>query len=177
MRRLELSGQKFGRLLVVGFYDIHKGYSRWICLCDCGKKVIRARGHLRTGNTKSCGCLNKETLSNIAKNNHLRPYEARYRSLRRHAELRGLSCDITYEEYLSFANKPCFYCGDRIEMPGIGRPDQRYSLDRVNNYFGYQLDNLVSCCWKCNQAKHDMSQQDFIDMCRKVVDHANGVRS
>jgi len=57
----DLTGQRFGRLSAVEVADKSAdGCYRWKCLCDCGNVVIvRSRG-LITGNTKSCGCLNKE---------------------------------------------------------------------------------------------------------------------
>lgn len=59
--RIELSGKKFGRLTVVK--PVRKAGKEQLfyeCLCDCGVvKVILAQS-IRTGNTQSCGCLQKE---------------------------------------------------------------------------------------------------------------------
>ena len=55
---IDLTGNKYNRLLVLEKSKTKKGY--WLCLCDCGtKKEIRG-DHLREGSIKSCGCLNKE---------------------------------------------------------------------------------------------------------------------
>ncbi|SDX85350.1 hypothetical protein SAMN05660923_03051 [Tepidimicrobium xylanilyticum] len=61
-RRLELEGQKFGRLTVLGFHDVDpkRKESRWLCKCECGNKRIVRGWKLTSGHTKSCGCLNKE---------------------------------------------------------------------------------------------------------------------
>ena len=60
----DLTGQKFGKLTVK---SLHSKASRkpwrqvsWLCVCDCGKEVIVRQGNLRSGNTKSCGCLRFE---------------------------------------------------------------------------------------------------------------------
>ena len=70
MRRLDLTGQRFGRLIVRGFAtaDPIKG-CQWNCACDCGKiKTVKAK-HLRNGGTKSCGCLHIEhALKNVSEN-------------------------------------------------------------------------------------------------------------
>ena len=56
MRTLEMTGQRFGRL-VVGAY-LARGW--WECACDCGEiKAVRG-GHLRAGLVKSCGCYRRE---------------------------------------------------------------------------------------------------------------------
>lgn len=64
----DLTGKKFGRLTVVkrGESDKHRKM-QWWCQCDCGNpELILVSGtNLRKGNTKSCGCLQKE----IAKKN------------------------------------------------------------------------------------------------------------
>lgn len=63
-KRIDLTGQRFGRLVVLEFsgYD-HNHKAKWNCQCDCGKqKVVRAN-ELRSGKTQSCGCLHKQLLS------------------------------------------------------------------------------------------------------------------
>lgn len=61
----DLTGQKFGRLTVLEhIYVDKKPYSRWVCQCECGNRVIRPRGDLVSGHSKSCGCLATELLIN-----------------------------------------------------------------------------------------------------------------
>jgi hypothetical protein len=55
----DLTGQKFGRLLVIGKDNTRMG-GYWICKCDCGnEKVIRSDALVK-GITRSCGCLQSE---------------------------------------------------------------------------------------------------------------------
>lgn len=49
----DISGQKFGQLLVI---EKDNERSHWKCLCDCGNYTTVYIGHLKCGNTKSCGC-------------------------------------------------------------------------------------------------------------------------
>lgn len=58
----DLVGQRFGRLLVVKKADT-QGRTKYICYCDCGNSKAIFAQSLKSGNTKSCGCLNKEKLS------------------------------------------------------------------------------------------------------------------
>lgn len=56
-------GERFERLLVVGFSHISQDKGRnayWKCLCDCGNFTTVHSGALRTGSTRSCGCLAAE---------------------------------------------------------------------------------------------------------------------
>ena len=57
MRRLDLTGQRIGRLTVVQPAPTRNGETLWRCQCDCGVfKEIRTNA-LRSGQTRSCGCL------------------------------------------------------------------------------------------------------------------------
>lgn len=56
---IDLTGQKFGKLLVIS-KDINKktnSGSYWICKCDCGKIKSVKSSSLRRGEIQSCGCL------------------------------------------------------------------------------------------------------------------------
>jgi hypothetical protein len=51
------TGEKFGKLAVVGFNDKKSTrYRYWDCICDCGKKVSVVGNSLRRGRSTSCGC-------------------------------------------------------------------------------------------------------------------------
>lgn len=63
MSRFEdLTGQTFGRLIVVKRGENYGRHSRWWCRCECGNPnlVLVRAGLLKRGATKSCGCLRKE---------------------------------------------------------------------------------------------------------------------
>ena len=66
--RVDLSGQRFGRLTVCGLDSIRgNGETYWKCICDCGNFKIASRGNLKSGTTQSCGCLQKERASEAHK--------------------------------------------------------------------------------------------------------------
>lgn len=58
--KIELSNQRFGRLLVVKENGRMWRNVAWLCLCDCGAYTTIPGQSLRTGRTKSCGCLQRE---------------------------------------------------------------------------------------------------------------------
>ena len=61
----DITGEKFGKLIAIkSIYPNDKfGNIRWLCKCECGKEIITKGCALRSGNTKSCGCLST-TFSN-----------------------------------------------------------------------------------------------------------------
>lgn len=50
-------GNEFGWLTVIELADSKYGRKRYRCKCRCGKEVIKIGTYLRSGQTKSCGCL------------------------------------------------------------------------------------------------------------------------
>jgi len=64
---INLTGQKFGRLTVLEDGGRKGGEVLWKCLCECGNTVDVIGSNLRRGNTKSCGCLQKERTSETNK--------------------------------------------------------------------------------------------------------------
>lgn len=67
-KRIDIVGKKYFRLFVVENAGVDKhNKTLFRCLCDCGKYVIIKGSSLTTGNTKSCGCLAIESISNINK--------------------------------------------------------------------------------------------------------------
>lgn len=55
---MQMIGQKFGRLTVIEELPERKNRNKvYKCLCDCGKYTDVIGYHLRSGKTKSCGCL------------------------------------------------------------------------------------------------------------------------
>jgi len=67
---IDLTGKTFNRLTVLErAKNKHGESSKWKCQCICGKKFITRGFAIRSGKTKSCGCLNKE-LSVIANTIH-----------------------------------------------------------------------------------------------------------
>lgn len=60
-----LTGQRFGRLTVIGDSGERdkNGSIYWKCKCDCGNETKVVVTALRAGATKSCGCLWKEAMA------------------------------------------------------------------------------------------------------------------
>lgn len=59
---IDLTGERFGRLVVLEFSHKDNNTYYWKCKCDCGNIKLIDRHCLRSGNTKSCGCLISERM-------------------------------------------------------------------------------------------------------------------
>jgi hypothetical protein len=63
-KRVDLVGQKFGRLIVIKYEKNDKSNNAiWKCRCDCNNITFVLGYSLRSGNTQSCGCLRKEKMT------------------------------------------------------------------------------------------------------------------
>lgn len=65
--KIDIAGQKFGKLTVVDQAPHRKAKIMWNCICECGELTIVESYHLRHGLTKSCGCIQKSITSSCAK--------------------------------------------------------------------------------------------------------------
>jgi ribosomal protein L20 len=77
---------------------------------------------------------------------------ARLIHYKKNAERRNTPFLLTEEEFKSFWQQPCSYCGAEIETIG---------LDRVDNDGPYHIDNVVSCCKSCNSSKNSKTLEEW----------------
>ena len=84
----------------------------------------------------------------------------KFKEYTRSARRRNYEWKLTFQQFMTFWQKPCYYCGSEIKTIG---------LDRTDNSKGYLMDNVVSCCEVCNKGKRSMSKNDFINHCKRIV--------
>lgn len=150
----DLSGQRFGRLVVVELAEKSFNGKRfryyWLCRCDCGNFCTARTDELTGGNTRSCGCLHKESaVTNISKHHKhkmsgtpayktwhgvkARCYNVRNKSYARYGG-RGVGL---YEPWISDFHAFYEYVS-QLEHFG----EEGYSLDRIDNDGDYAPGNL-----------------------------------
>lgn len=105
-RVIDITGWSFGRLTAIERAGAHpkRRYAMWLCSCVCGETVTVAGEDLRSGGTKSCGCLGKEML--IARNKARRgkPLKDQYSRV---GEIHG-NKEIGYYRCSTSSPKPIF---------------------------------------------------------------------
>ena len=70
MKLIDLTGQQFGRLVVIQRAKAINKRTKWLCRCECGNEVVVESYNLKTGHTQSCGCLQREATSSANKTHH-----------------------------------------------------------------------------------------------------------
>lgn len=72
----------------------------------------------------------------------------RYSRLQSSSKKRNLIVSLTLAEYIKLLNDKCYYCSNSVlKETGCG-------LDRKDNSKGYELNNVLTCCGKCNQIRN-----------------------
>lgn len=162
-RRADLVGERFSRLTVVeDAHESRNGRALWKCVCDCGGVTSASTHDLRNGNTRSCGCLQRERTSEAART-HGRSGQTDFRllhSARHRARQRGLPCTITIDDCR--IPEICPVLGIPLE-PGQGvQHDASPSLDRLHSDGGYTPNNVIVMSKKANTIKSNATSDQVL---------------
>lgn len=77
-----ITGETFGRLVVLGYAGKQGQKHLWWCHCLCGKTSRCARSNLISGNTTSCGCNKHRTIHGHAANKRKSPEYAAWEAMK-----------------------------------------------------------------------------------------------
>jgi hypothetical protein len=162
MKQITLVGQKFGRLVATEKLERINKITKYKCLCDCGNNCVITYNNLKTGTTRSCGCLRRDACKERERRkNH--PTHGRVLSYyKRNAKNRNLEWNLDLDDFTKIINGDCYYCGAKpYTRMFTGKEISYNGIDRVDNSTGYEIKNVVTCCWQCNTAKNDLSEEEF----------------
>ena len=181
----DLTGSVFGLLTVISYAGVDKIYRRkWNCICSCGNKTISLGQSLRSGNSKSCGCVRTAYLQSfkgkrrpeLSVGNGIAARNSIIATYKLAARRRDKEWNLSTSEVEALFKGDCHYCG---KMPSQRRSHGKEyggytynGIDRVDNTKGYHINNVVSCCSKCNRAKDDMTVDDFLAWIDRVHSHS-----
>lgn len=74
MKRIDLTNKRFGRLTVLSYEKTVKSRAYWKCKCDCGNICLVSSHNLLGGVTRSCGCLQRDTVISLDRKRNRKPF-------------------------------------------------------------------------------------------------------
>lgn len=173
--RIDMTGCRFGRLVVEQMSHQGKRYEiHWIALCDCGKRTIVTTHRLRSGNTRSCGCLFRSV---VAARNRTRV--TKYAVTHGHARtgqltptykawmaMRMRCTQSAHKEYHRYGGRGITVC-ERWAifanfLEDMGERPQGREIDRINNDGNYEPAN---CRWATHKEQmRNMSRNRILTL-------------
>ena len=138
---LDLTGKRFGRLVALTRAPSTRqpGGSvcrKWTCRCDCGEITTTSRAHLRSGDTSSCGCLQRELTGRRSTSHGEARRTGEYRSW---AHLIERCENRNTKGWPLYGGRGIRVCGrwrrsyEKFLADMGRRPSSNHSIDRINN--------------------------------------------
>lgn len=180
MRRKNLVGDRYGKLLVICRDEQRDSFGRtlWICKCDCGNETRVITANLRfvsNGKPKqaSCGCDQHAV--------RVHPYKYVLTDYRSAAKRYKRKFSLSEEAFFNLVTSDCGYCGKPPSLPlspgrmkflNASHGSFLYNgIDRIDSSKGYIEGNVVACCKTCNEIKSDKTHEEFLTAISAIYRH------
>lgn len=137
---IDLTGRRFGMLVVLKRDIRFKRPTKWLCQCDCGAQSVTAYQALADGRTKSCGC-QKGKKPNARHLAQMPEYKI-YRGIIQRCEN---PARLGFENYGARGISICAEWRESFDafLEHIGpRPSAKHSVERIDNDKGYEPGNV-----------------------------------
>lgn len=171
--------EKINKLTILKLKSLDsRNRKHYLCRCDCGLEKTIQGSLIKSGNTKSCGCLASESKKKKLLPENKGVINQIILGYKRHAKDRNIEWELSYENVSEIIKKPCHYCGTPPSNNKITKNCNgfKYSgIDRVDSNLKYAPDNVVSCCNQCNKSKMALSKGDFLNWIERVYKYQNAM--
>lgn len=155
---IDLTGQQFGRLTVIR-QDVPtpSGKTRWVCCCECQTEKSVQSSDLRSGKTRSCGCLQRERSAIAGRANATHGMSRHSEPDPTYVAWQGMKTRCLNQNTVDWPNyggRGIIICPEWVDSfetfyACVGdRPGPDYSLDRIDTDGNYEPSNVRWATWK-----------------------------
>lgn len=147
MKAIDVLGKRFGRLVVFGVAETGGHQRLWGCRCDCGTEIAATSTRLINGDTRSCGCLRKESAARQGRENktHGMRGTPTYRTW---AAMVNRCTDSGSPNWIAYGGRGIGVCDRWLSfenfLEDMGERPEGKSIDRINVNGNYEPGN---CQW------------------------------
>jgi len=152
MKNINLVGQTFNRLTVLDLPMVHDGRrNNWVCKCTCGNITNVPTYRLLNGETKSCGCFQKEGAADRLLTHGLSTipeYDV-------WNAMKDRCSNPNNKDYMDYGGRGIIVCRDWLSFDAFikdmgRRPSSKHQLERVENDGNYEP---LNCVWATIRAQ------------------------
>lgn len=177
----DLTGQRFGRLLVIERADnftYKDGRTRvkFKCLCDCGNFSEIVNQSLVNNGTQSCGCLKSENTSARKWSGYEEISGVLIGRIKNNAKTRNLEYSVSNEfiwDLFLKQDRKCALTGQDLVFARTIKDLQTASLDRIDSSKGYIEGNVQWIHKDINRLKMDWTLEELYKLCESVINYKN----
>jgi len=144
-----LIGETFGRLTVVSREtSTSAGKARWRCQCECGGETIVGTHTLRSGASRSCGCLQTQIIRDLRTKHGGSAGGERTKEYRAWLQVRRRCLSPNSAAFKNYGAKgisidPEWAANFDAFLAHIGQaPSDKHTVDRIDNARGYEPGNV-----------------------------------
>lgn len=154
-------GDVFGGVIVEKNIGKKGHNQQWSCRCKCGKSFVALASNIRSGNTKSCGCLKRAVSTKMLTIHglHRNPIWSVWKNMMRRCY------EETNPAFHNYGGRGIFVCDKWHDVAAfyadMGDRPKKMSLDRIDNNKGYSPDN---CRWATSK-QQNRNRRDNISIC------------
>lgn len=149
-RPLDVTGERYGRLVAIERAGRQGRNVCWKFKCDCGKEVVHQIANVRHGTTQSCGCYRDEKLVERVRTHGHRINRTTSRTLNQYNHAKNRCFSPRNKHYANFGGRGITMCdrwreGFQNFLDDMGECPDGLSLQRIDENGNFEPGN---CEWR-----------------------------